>query len=164
VGVLFALAAVLVLHFVLTRTTFGVRVDMLGANPQAARHAGINTRRLTVIIFIISGGLFALAAAVDMLGLWGYLRANWNPAYGDKILPFVFLARLNPLASVPLVALYALLATGGTIAAGRAGISVDILLVIVALILFFMMVIEYLGTRVNLGKRYVPSLMMVGAK
>lgn len=97
-----------------------------------------------------------LAAAVDMLGLWGYLRTNWNLGYGDKILPFVFLARLNPLGSIPLVAFYSVLATGGTIAAQDSDLSVDFLLVIVAFILVFMTIIEYLGTKSDLGESYVP--------
>lgn len=156
VGVLIAIALVIVFHFILTKTSFGLKIDILGASRKAAVHAGINTKRLTIAVFLFSGGMIGIAGALDMLGLWGYLRADWNPALGDKILPFVFLARLNPIGSIPLVAFYALLATGGTVAAQRAGLSVDFLLVLVALILFFMLLIEYLGRRWNLGKSYLP--------
>lgn len=151
VGIVVALVAVAVAHYALMHTSFGVRVDVLGANPRAAAHVGIDVKRLTAVVFLLSSGAIALAAAVDMLGLWGYARAGWNPGYGDKLLPFVFLARLNPLASVPFVAVYAVLATGGTLAAQRAGISVDVLLVIVALVLFFMVLIEALGRRFGRG-------------
>ena len=47
VSLLVALAAVLVVHYVLTRTAFGLRLQVLGANPEAARHVGINLPRLT---------------------------------------------------------------------------------------------------------------------
>lgn len=149
VGIIVALGLVVIAHVVLTKSAFGLQIDMLGANPKAAAHAGVNIRRLTLIVFFVSGGLVALAAVIDMLGLWGYTRADWNPGYGDKILPFVFLARLSPLASVPLVAFYSVLATGGTIAAQRADISVDVLSIIVALILFFMLLIELAAVRVR---------------
>ena len=155
VGFVLALLVVVVAHFVLTRSALGLTIDVVGANPAAARHAGIDVKRVTVLVFVASSALIALAAFVDMLGLWGYSRAEWNPGYGDKILPFVFLARLSPLGSIPLVALYSVLATGGTIAAQRAGVSVDVLSVIVALVLFFMVAIEALGTRVNLGRSYL---------
>lgn len=145
IGLLLSLVVVLVLHLMLTRSAFGLQLDVLGANPRAAAHAGLDVKRLTVIVFLLSGGLFGLAAATDMLGLWGYLRTGWNPGYGDKILPFVFLARLSPLGTVPLVAFYAVLATGGTLAAQRAGLSVDVLLVFVALVLFYMVLLEALG-------------------
>lgn len=155
VGFVLALLLVIVAHFVLTKSSLGLKIDVVGANPAAARHAGIDVRRLTVGVFVASSALIALAAFVDMLGLWGYSRAEWNPGYGDKILPFVFLARLSPLGSIPLVALYSVLATGGTIAAQRAGVSVDVLSVIVALVLFFMVAIEVLGSRLKLGRSYL---------
>lgn len=137
-GVAIALVVLIVAHIALTRTSFGVRVDMLGANPGATRHAGVNTGRLTLLVFVLSGAAFALAGTVDMLGLWGYMRADFAPNYGDMILPFVFLARLNPLGSLPFVGFFGVFSTGGTLAAQSAGLSVDVLLVIVALVLFFM--------------------------
>lgn len=156
VGFVLALVIMVAAHFVLTKSSFGLKIDMLGANPRAAVHAGIRVKHLTIIIFLLSGGMIALAGAVDMLGLWGYMRAGWNPGYGDKLLPFVFLARLNPIGAIPLVGCYALLATGGTLAAQRAGLSVDVLLVIVALILFFMVLIEAVGARSRkLGRSYL---------
>jgi len=155
IGFAIALLLVIAAHFVLKQSALGLKIDVVGANPAAARHAGIDVRRVTVAVFVVSTALIALAAFVDMLGLWGYSRAEWNPGYGDKILPFVFLARLSPLGSIPLVGLYSVLATGGTIAAQRAGVSVDVLSVIVALVLFFMVAIEALGTRLNLGGSYL---------
>lgn len=155
VGFLIALVVMLVAQLVLTKTAFGLKIDLIGASPAAAKHAGINVKLHVLVVFVLSGGMFALAALVDMLGLWGYARAEWNPGYGDKILPFVFLARLSPLGSIPLVGLYAVLATGGTLAAQRAGLSVDVLSVIVALVLFFMVAVEFLGTRANIGRSYL---------
>lgn len=157
VGFLIALVLVVGFHLLLTRSSFGLKIDVLGASPRAAAHAGIDVKGTIVVVFLLSSGMIALAGAIDMLGLWGYMRTNWNPAYGDKILPFVFLARLNPLGAIPLVAFYAILATGGAVAAQQAGLSVDFLLVIVALILFFMTVVEFLGSRRDLGRSYLPA-------
>ena len=112
IGFAIALLLVIAAHFVLKKSALGLKIDVVGANPAAARHAGIDVRRVTVAVFVVSTALIALAAFVDMLGLWGYSRAEWNPGYGDKILPFVFLARLSPLGSIPLVGLYSVLATG----------------------------------------------------
>jgi ABC-type uncharacterized transport system permease subunit len=159
VGVLVALAAAFLAHFVLTRTSFGLRLSVLGANPRAAAHVGINVRRLIVTAFLVSGALVGLAAAADILGVWGYMRANWNPGYGDTVIPFVFLARLNVLAVIPFIAFFAVLSTGGDLAAANANLSTDFLLVLVALILLFMTVIEFLGRRRDLGATYLtPGL------
>jgi ABC-type uncharacterized transport system permease subunit len=159
VGVLVAVVAVLIVHFVLTRTSFGLRLQVVGANPRAARHMGVKVPRLIVMSFLVSGLLIGMAAATDILGVWGYVRANWNPAYGDTVIPFVFLARLNALAVVPFVAFYAVLSTGGDLATQQASLPTDFLLVLVALILIFMTVIEYLGRRRSLGASYLtPGL------
>jgi ABC-type uncharacterized transport system permease subunit len=159
VGVLLALAAVVVVHYLLTRTSFGLRLSVLGANPRTAGHVGINVRRVIVTSFLWSGFLIGVAAAVDILGLWAYVRANWNPGYGNAVIPFVFLARLNPLAVVPFVAFYAVLSTGGDLAAQQASLPTDFILVLVALILLFMTVIEFMGRRRDLGRSYLtPGL------
>jgi len=159
VGLLVAFAAVIVVHYVLTRTSWGLRLQIMGANPRAARHFGIDLPRLIVVAFLVSGFMVGLAAAADILGLQGYIRTGWNPAYGDTIIPFVFLARLNALAVVPFIAFFSVVSTGGDIAAADANLSTNFLLVLVGLILIFMTVIEYLGRRRELGASYLtPGL------
>jgi simple sugar transport system permease protein len=159
IGVIIALIAAVVAWYVLNRTAFGLRLHVLGANPRAAAHVGINVKRLIINSFLVSGALIGMAAAVDILGVWGYMRANWNPAYGSTVIPFVFLARLNPLGVIPFIAFFSVLTSGGDLAAANANIPTDFLLVLVALILLFMTVIEYLGRRRELGGSYLtPGL------
>jgi simple sugar transport system permease protein len=159
IGILVAFAAILVAHYVLTRTSWGLRLQIMGANPRAARHFGIRLPRLIVVSFLVSGALVGLAAAADILGLWGYVRTGQNFNYGDSVIPFVFLARLNALAVVPFIAFYSVLSTGGDLAASNANLPTDFLLVLVALILLFMTVIEFLGRRRELGQSYLtPGL------
>jgi simple sugar transport system permease protein len=75
------------------------------------------------------------------------------------VIPFVFLARLSPLALIPYIAFFAVLSNGGDLAASNANLSTDVLLVLVGLILLFMTVIEYLGRRRDLGGSYLtPGL------
>ena len=72
------------------------------------------------------------------------------------MIPFVFLARLNALAVVPFIAFFSVLVDGGDLAAHEGEPPTDFLLVLVALILLFMTVIEYLGRRRELGGSYLP--------
>lgn len=151
VGILVALFAVLVVWFVMSRTSFGLRLHVLGGNARAARHLGLPVGRLTIVAFLVSGGLIGLAAAADILGVWGYVRADWNPAFGLQVVPLVFLARLNPIATVPFVAFYSVLSIGGDLANREAGLPNDFVYVIVGLILLFMSITEYLGRKRDLG-------------
>ncbi len=156
IGVIVAVIAPFLAYWLLTRTAFGLRLHVLGANPRAASHVGINVKRLIINSFLISGAFVGLSAFVDILGVWGYVRSNWNPAYGDTVIPFVFLARLNPLAVIPFIAFFAILSNGGDLAAANTNVPTDFLLVLVALILLFMTVIEYFGRQRDLGQSYLP--------
>jgi len=65
VPVLVAILVGIVMTFIATRTRFGRYVFALGGNPEAAELAGINTRWVTMKIFIIMGILCAIAAAIS---------------------------------------------------------------------------------------------------
>lgn len=65
IPVLMALGVGVVMTFIATRTRFGRYVFAMGGNPEAAELAGINTRWVTVKIFMLMGGLCAIAAAIS---------------------------------------------------------------------------------------------------
>jgi D-xylose transport system permease protein len=65
VPVLVALAVGVVMTFVATRTRFGRYVFAIGGNPEAAELAGINTKRVTMMVFALMGGLAAIGAAIS---------------------------------------------------------------------------------------------------
>ncbi len=164
IGLIVAGVAILAVHYLLTRTSFGLRLQILGANPRAAKHMGVNLTKVIIISFLISGALIGMAAAADTLGLEGFARANQNPGYGDTVIPFVFLARLNALAVIPFIAFFSVLSTGGDLAAAESNLPTDFLLVLVALILLFMTIIEFLGRRRDLGTSYVSKGLRKSAK
>ena len=65
IPVLVAVAVGVVMTFLSTRTRFGRYVFAMGGNPEAADLAGINTRWVTVKIFMLMGVLCAIAAAIS---------------------------------------------------------------------------------------------------
>ena len=65
IPVLMAVAVGIVMTFVTNRTRFGRYVFAIGGNPEAANLAGINTRWITVKVFMIMGGLAAISAAIS---------------------------------------------------------------------------------------------------
>lgn len=156
IGVIVALVVVLIVHVVLTRTSFGTRLDVLGANPRAAVHLGIDVPRLIVIAFMVSGALIGLAAAMDIMGVFGYMRADWNPAYGLKVVPLVFLARLNILALIPLAAFFGVLSIGGDYATRRADLPSEFILVFVGLMLLFMIATQFITAKRARGEPVLP--------
>ena len=143
-GLLWGLAAILIVHFVMTRTAFGLRLRTVGANPKAAAHAGLSVPRLTGAVFAISAGFAGLAGASEILGVNGNVRADWNPAYGLMVIPFVFLARFHGPGSIVLIFLYSALLIGSESAARHVGVPQDFTLVLVATLLIFLGLAEWL--------------------
>lgn len=64
IPVLIALAVGFAMSFIASRTRFGRYVYATGGNPEAAELSGINTRWLTVKVFILMGLLVAISAIV----------------------------------------------------------------------------------------------------
>lgn len=65
IPVIILLVVALVMTFISNRTRFGRYVYAIGGNPEAAELAGINTRWITMKIFILMGILCAIAAAIS---------------------------------------------------------------------------------------------------
>lgn len=65
IPVLVALVVGAIMTFITTRTRFGRYVFAIGGNPEAAELAGINTRWVTLKIFMLMGMLAAIAAAIS---------------------------------------------------------------------------------------------------
>ena len=65
VPVLIAVGAGIVVTFLARRTRFGRYVFALGGNPEAAELSGVDTRRITVLVFVLMGVLCAVAAAIS---------------------------------------------------------------------------------------------------
>jgi D-xylose transport system permease protein len=65
VPVLIALAVGVVMTFIATRTRFGRYVFAIGGNPEAADLAGVNTRWITVKIFMLMGALVGISASIS---------------------------------------------------------------------------------------------------
>jgi ABC-type uncharacterized transport system permease subunit len=74
-GIFIALAALVVYHLLLNRTTLGFEVRAVGFNPEASRTAGISVSRNYILALAISGAFAGLAGSIDLLG-WKYHVAS----------------------------------------------------------------------------------------
>jgi simple sugar transport system permease protein len=146
-GLVIGLVAVVLVHLLMTRTAFGLKLRVVGANTRAAVHAGLSVPRLTLAVFAISAGLAGLAGAVDILGVYGNVRADWDPAYGLMVVPLVFLARFNGFAAIAFVFLFSALSIGGESAARRLEVPSFFTLMVVAIVLIFLALMEYADHR-----------------
>ncbi|HEB66214.1 MAG TPA: ABC transporter permease [Chloroflexi bacterium] len=113
-GLAFGLVAVVVVWYVLYRSRWGYEIRLIGDNPQAARYAGVNIRRNTVLVMMFSGALAGLAGMSEISGVVHRLQGAISPGYGFTGIIVAWLAKLNPFAVV-LVSIF----FGALILAGR---------------------------------------------
>ena len=112
-GIVIALIAVLVVWFVVSRTSFGLRLRALGGNPEAARFAGVRIGSMIVSAMAISGALAGLGGAVEVLGVRGKLIAGFSPGYGFEAIAIALLGRLHPAGILGAALLFGALDAGG---------------------------------------------------
>jgi ABC-type uncharacterized transport system permease subunit len=95
-GVLITVLVVIVAAIVLGKSLFGYEVRLFGTAPKAARFAGFSERRLTLIVFAISGALAGLAGIIEVSGQINQLQPSISPGYGFTAIIVAFLGRLAP--------------------------------------------------------------------
>ncbi len=65
IPVLIALGVGVAMTFIATRTKFGRYIYAIGGNPEAAELAGVNTRKITLMMFMLMGMLVAVSACIS---------------------------------------------------------------------------------------------------
>ncbi|MCW1839804.1 ABC transporter permease [Prosthecomicrobium hirschii] len=99
-GLIVALVAALGVHVFLAHTVPGFRIRAVGANPAAARFAGMSVTGTMLLVGALSGALAGLAGVGEVAGLKGYLTNNLSPGYGYAGIVVAMLAGLSPLGVV----------------------------------------------------------------
>jgi len=112
-GLIVGVIAAVVLWWVLYRSRWGYEIDLIGDNPKAARYAGINIVRNTVLVMMLSGGLAGLAGMSEISGVVHRLQGAISPGYGFTGIIVAWLSKLNPLVVVPVSILFGALLLAG---------------------------------------------------
>lgn len=100
-GFFVALAAAAAVGFMMRQTTFGFQLRIVGANPTAARFAGIRVPLVALATLAISGALAGLAGAVEISGVTYELLLSANDSgFGFTGIAVALLGRLRALGVV----------------------------------------------------------------
>jgi general nucleoside transport system permease protein len=147
VGLVVMLLTVWFVDWFLERTTLGFELRTVGANPDAARYAGMSVRFNTILALTLSGALVGLAGTIQISGVQQYMEPLFFAGLGFDSIAVALLARNNPRNMIPAGILWGALLTGSGLMQERATISNDLVKIIQALIIMFIaadMIIRYL--------------------
>jgi simple sugar transport system permease protein len=145
VGLFAAAALVPLVGYLMARTAFGFRVNVLGRNAEAAEAVGIARGRMIVWLMLISGGLAGIAGAIQILGVSQRLDASLSQGYGFTAIVVALLGRLRA-TGVLLAALFiAGLSAGGQAMSVVEGLPYSIVLAIQGAFVVFLLVADRLA-------------------
>lgn len=113
-GLLFGLGAAVLVWLIIYHSRWGYEIRLIGDNPEAAKYAGINIARNTILVMMFSGALAGLAGMSEITGVVHRLQGAISPGYGFTGIIIAWLAKLNPFAVVLVSVLF-----GALILAGR---------------------------------------------
>jgi simple sugar transport system permease protein len=138
-GIFIALAMVPIVYFLIYRTTLGFEIRTVGANPSAARYAGMSPRRLIILTLSLSGLLAGLAGTIVILGpSLGYYPAVFGTTIGFVGITVALLGRSHPVGILLAALLLGGMSAGASAMQIEADIQPEIIDVIQGLILLFL--------------------------
>ena len=138
-GFLLALSAVACVAVILHRTRWGFEIRVIGDNPRAARYAGMNLVRNTLLVMTIAGALAGLAGVGEASAIAGRLQRGLSPGYGYTAILVAWLARLDPLVMVLVAFLLGGLYLGGDALQISFGLPLAVVNMLQGLIFFFVL-------------------------
>ncbi|HEL1556649.1 TPA: ABC transporter permease [Streptococcus suis] len=152
IGIFFAIIAVIVIWFLMTKTTLGFEIRSVGINPTASNYAGMSAKQTIILSMVISGALAGLGGAIQGLGTFQnvYIQSG-NLDIGFNGMSVALLASNSPLG-IPFAAfLFGTLSVGAP-GMVRAQIPPELINVVTASIIFF------------IGVKYIFELLLNSKK
>lgn len=157
-GFILALLAAVLVWWLLSKTTLGFEIRTVGANPDAAKYAGMNVKRIIIISMLLSGALAGMAGTVEVIGLNHRHELGFSIGYGFDAIAIALLGKSHPVGVVLAAILFAAMRNGATRMQFLTQMPVDLISMLQALILLFVAadaIIRYIYRIKSQGERVV---------
>lgn len=136
-GFFVAVAAVIVVFWLVERSAIGFELRAVGANPHAATTAGMSVTKMVVFTMVVAGALAGLAGASQILGVQGRITGGFSAGVGFDGITVALLGRGGAFGTLAAGLLFGGLRAGGLKMAAETQTSIDLIVVIQALVIVF---------------------------
>ena len=136
-GIIIAVIAVILIAFILNKTTFGYELKAVGFNKHAAAYAGISVNRSVVYSMMIAGGLAGLAGLTQYLGVATNMQIGVMPSQGFDGIAVALLGATTPIGSLLAALFFGLLYAGRGYMSVMTDVPPEIADTIIATIIYF---------------------------
>jgi general nucleoside transport system permease protein len=157
-GFILALLVALLIWWLLAKTTLGFQIRTVGLNPDAAKYAGMNVKRIIILTMMLSGMLAGLAGSIEVTGLNYRHELGFSIGYGFDAIAIALLGKSHPLGVVLASFLFAAMRNGATRMQFLTQLPVDLISMIQALILLLVAadaIVRYIYRIKSKGERVV---------
>ena len=138
IGIIYAPLMAVLYGWLLYRTTRGFELRIAGASPDAARYAGMSPKRLIIWTMSVAGMLAGMAGATDLLGTTHQMASSYGTTVGFDSIAVALLGRTSPIGIVLAALLFGALRTGSGAMQIQAGVPAELVGVLQATLLFFL--------------------------
>ncbi|GAA3025747.1 ABC transporter permease [Tetragenococcus solitarius] len=150
-GLFLALFGLVVVWFIMKKTTLGYEIRAVGLNPNASEYAGMSSKRTIILSMVLSGTFAGLGGVVEGLGTYqNFFVQTESLSIGFDGLAVSLLGAGSSIGILLAALLFSILQIGGLGMQTGAGVPFEIVNVVIALIIFFV-AISYI-MRVLLAK------------
>ncbi len=136
-GVIIAFVAVPLIWWLLWRSTLGFEIRTVGANPSAARYAGMRPARITIFTMSLCGLLAGLAGAIEITGITHFMNASYDTDVGFDSITVALLGRAHPLGITLAALLFGAMRAGAGLMQIQTQIPREIVDILQAVVLLF---------------------------
>ena len=135
IGLLIALAVVLLSYLYLYKTKWGYEIRMIGQNSKFAKYSGMKVMKVIVICQIIGGFIAGMGGAVEQLGMFNRFQYQQLSGHGFDGIMVAIMARYNPKL-VPVTSFFlAYIRIGADAMSRSSDVPVEIIAIIQAVII-----------------------------
>ena len=151
-GFFLAIAVAGLVYWFLWKTPLGMEIRMVGANPRAARYAGVRIVRITVLTMVFSATLAGLGGVSQILGVEHRLVRAFSSGYGFDAIALALLGNSHPLGVVLASLLFGFLRAGAARMQSAAGTPVELIRVIQGLVIVLVAAPEIIRSLYGIGR------------
>lgn len=136
-GILLAFISVILVWWILEKTTFGYELKAVGFNINASKYAGMKVNRNMVLSMMISGALAGLAGATFYIGYANNIKIGTLPSQGMDGIAVALLGLNNPFGVVLSAFLFGFMNAGSLFMSSSADVPNELIPIIGAIIIYF---------------------------
>ena len=157
-GILMALGAMLLVWFIIDKTTLGYELKAVGSNKFAAEYGGIGVNKSILTALAISGALAGLGGALQVMGMGGRISIfSSQEGFGFGGIVVALIGCSNPFGALAAGLFYGALTYGGS-KLNLVGAPTQLISVIIGTVVFFIaisVVLERLGGGLRARKNVI---------